>query len=519
MQSLMKKLANTKEMSQADKLQYLYLLKEKAKRLKTRLARQSYLGFVREMSPEAPPARHHELIIDRLDQVNKGEIKRLMLFLPPGTAKSTYSSILFPPYWLLSNPRKLIIAASHSGDLAERFGRKTRNMVADPDYSNLFGLELKADSKAAGRWEVTNEAEYYAVGVRGSVTGRRGDLGLIDDPVKGAKEADSAGIQEDVYQWYLSDFRTRLKPKAAIVLMMTRWREDDLAGRILPEDYDGRSGTVQARDGESWEVLNLPMEARGDDIMGRDEGELLWPGWFTPEWVAQEKRIQGTRNWNALYQQTPTADEGDYFKRDDMRWYKRRPKNLKTYLTGDYAVTEGGGDFTVMLVWGVDANDDIYLLNGFRGQTDILDTIDRFIDLVDQYDPMIALGESGVIRRAMEPILKKRMREKKVFCKLEWLPTVGDKPAMSRSFQALTQNGVIHFKEGSMLAENGLAEMTKFPFGKNDDFVDACGLLGRHINKVWKAKRPDKAEKPVVIDGNRPISAPTFTMSDFEEEI
>jgi predicted phage terminase large subunit-like protein len=424
--------------------------------------------------------------------------------MPPGSAKSTYTSVHFPPYWIQRNPGKLLIGASHAGDLAERFGRKVRNIVADSQYTNLFDVELKGDSRAAGRWETNTDTEYYAVGTGGSVTGRRGDIGLIDDPVKGREEADSEAQMEKLWDWYKSDFLTRLKPDGSIIIVQTRWSDSDLAGRILPDDYDGRSGPVMARDGQVWEVLNLPMEARKGDPLGRKVGDLLWPDWFTPAWVEQMKRTQGPRNWNCLYQGDPTPDEGTLFKRDDIHWYKKRPKHLRYYVTGDYAVTEDAGDFTEIGVWGVDPKDNIYLIDSFRGQVNALDVVEAIVDFIEAYDPVAVVAESGVIRRAIEPILEKRMRARKAFARLEWLPTTGDKVAMSRGFQAMTQQGMVYFPLTDA-AEALVSQLIKFPAGRWDDGVDMCGLFGRYINKVWKAHKPDSDKPPKKVNGAIPI--------------
>lgn len=473
----------------------------------------NYLNFINYFSNEPEPARHHRYIIEKLEEVANGELKRLMLFLPPGSAKSTYSSINFPPYWMAKNPGKLIIGASHSGELAERFGRKVRNIVASDQYRDTFDVTLADDSKAAGRWETSTQGEYYAVGVRGSVTGRRGDLGLIDDPVKGRKEAESAQIQADTFEWYKSDFRTRLKPNAAIILIQTRWVEDDLAGQILPEDYDGRSGPVIARDGELWEVVNLPMVAREEDALGRKPGDLLWPQWFNYEWVEQEKRAQGPRNWNALYQQDPAPDEGDYFRRTDFRWYDKKPKHLKLYMAGDYAVSEGEGDYTEIGIFGLDPNDDIYIVDWFRGQVGSLDIVETLLDFNEAYNPVKSIGETGVIRRALEPILRRRMRERKAFMPLEWLVhSHGDKPAMARSFQALVQQNRVHLPKKEW-ADTLINQLTKFPAGRWDDGVDACSLFGRFIDQTWKAQKPKKPEKAVKVSGMREIK-----IADFHEE-
>ncbi|MCC7017889.1 MAG: terminase, partial [Rhodospirillales bacterium] len=228
-----------------------------------------------------------------------------MVFMPPGSAKSTYASILFPAWYLGRNPDKHVLASSHTTELAERFGRRVRNIIAEPDYGKVFQTRLAADSQAAGRWATQQGGEYYAAGVGSAILGFRADLGLIDDPVAGREAADSEREREKIWEWYKSDFYTRLKPGAAIVLIMQRWREDDLAGRLLDEAEKG---------GEQWEVLRLPMEAEEGDALGREPGEPLWPEWFTSDMREQARR--DPRNWLALYQQRPRAESGGELRRE-----------------------------------------------------------------------------------------------------------------------------------------------------------------------------------------------------------
>lgn len=278
------------------------------------------------MDDELVPARHHELLNAKLEDVEAGRLRRLMVFWPPGHGKSTYASHHGPAWMTGRKPKRSIIHAGHTFDLVERFGRKIRNTIASDEFIRVFGVILSDDSRAAGAWTTLADGEYKAAGVGGGITGRRGDIGLIDDPVKGRKEADSPTYRETQWQWYLSDFRTRLKPGSAIVLIQTRWHEDDLAGRILPKDYDFRTGWVTARDGEQWYVLNFPAICeRLDDGTGRQIGEALWPDYYTLPMLLQEKKAQGSRNWDALYQQRPRPGEGGIFKEV---WFQPRYERI-----------------------------------------------------------------------------------------------------------------------------------------------------------------------------------------------
>ncbi|MEO8716543.1 MAG: terminase family protein, partial [Acetobacteraceae bacterium] len=209
------------------------------------------------------PARHHLLLLGMLDQVSLGEIDRLMVLMPPGSAKSTYASVLFPAWWFVRHPRSSVIAASHTADLATHFGRQVRALVTE--HSGVLGYRLDAGNRAAARWQTSACGEYFATGVRGPLAGRRADLAIIDDPIKSFGDAESAVQRERLWDWYRSDLTTRLKPRARVVLIMTRWHEEDLAGRLL------------AGDGAEWRTIRLPALAEANDPLSRLEGEPLWP--------------------------------------------------------------------------------------------------------------------------------------------------------------------------------------------------------------------------------------------------
>ena len=354
------------------------LEREAVRRLR---AQNSLQAFIEYLDVGFKPARHHQLLIEKLEAVERGEIKRLMVFMPPGSAKSTYGSVLFPTWYLGRNRDRSVIAASHTGELAERFGRKVRNYVGGTEFGAVFGVGLADDSQAAARWETTQGGEYFAVGVGGSVTGRRADLGIIDDPVKSREDADSETIREKVWEWYKADFFTRLKPGAAIVLIQTRWHEDDLAGKLLQDAEEG---------GEKWETLSLPMEAEEEDPLGREIGELLWPEWFTPEMVWQAKR--DPRNWLALYQQKPRPDGGGVFKREWVMFYDGSPLDLKDstnrYLLVDAANEKRAtNDYTAMWVLGLGQDGNYYVLDMVRDRLNLTERASMVMHLHRKWKP------------------------------------------------------------------------------------------------------------------------------------
>jgi predicted phage terminase large subunit-like protein len=445
------------------------LARKQAKESLTSYIEYSQLGF--------SPAAHHRLLIRELEAVERGECRRLMVLMPPGSAKSTYASMVFPAWFLGRHPEDSIIAASHTQDLADRFGRRVRNLVASEAHRNVFGVGVAVDRQAAGQWELEAGGEYFAVGIGGSVTGRRASLGIIDDPVRGREDADSERARETAWQWYLNDWLPRLKPGASEILIMTRWHQDDLAGRLLEREAD------------AWRIVDLPMEALPGDPLGRAPGERLWPEWFTEEMVKVARR--DPRAWNALYQQRPVVEEGDYFKLDWFVPFVHLPEDVTTYGASDYAVSEGGGDYTEHGVFAVDPLGNIYVIDWWRGQTASDTWIDRQCDLILRHEPVCWFGEKGVIQKAVRPYLTHRMNERRAYCRLEWLPSVHEKTARARSFQALaSMNKVMMPVEASWKAEL-IGQLTRFPAGKYDDGVDVCSLIGRGLEMM-----PSPASSP-----------------------
>jgi len=245
------------------------------------------------------PAAHHNLLINELEKVASGVTDRLMLLLPPGSAKSTYASVIFPAWWFAQHTRSSIIAASHTADLAQHFGRQVRDLVAS--QGERLGYTLAPHNRAAGRWRTSSGGEYFAAGIRGPVTGRRADLAIIDDPIKSHAEADNANHRDLIWNWYRADLITRLKPGGRIVLIMTRWHEDDLGGRLLAHQPD------------QWRVLRLPAIAEFNDPLNRPEGAALWPEWENTDALTRKRTTVGERVWSAMYQQTPHPAHGTLF--------------------------------------------------------------------------------------------------------------------------------------------------------------------------------------------------------------
>lgn len=413
-----------------------------------------------------------------------GTTERLALFLPPGSAKSTYASILFVPWLLAQAPNTSIIAASHTTELAEKWGRRVRNLVAE--HTKTLGIGLSQDSQAAGRWALEGGGEYYAAGVGVGIAGFRADVAIIDDPIRSREDADSETVRERVWEWYKSDLSTRLKPGGRIILIQTRWHEDDLAGRLLEE---------MAKGGDKWDVVSLPAIAEANDLLGRRPGEWLWDDAYGyASFLQHEQRSQTARNWSALYQQQPTPDSGDYFNAEWLRAYDRHPplETLKIYGASDYAVTEAGGDFTVHVVVGVDPDWRIYLLDLYRAQTTPDKWIEAFCDLVQQWRPIGWAEEQGQIKASVGPFLERRQRERKAYVARVQFPTRGDKSVRAQSIRGRMAMDGLYVPTKETWYPALRSELLSFPAGKHDDQVDALGLIGQILDRMSSGqKRPE----------------------------
>lgn len=440
-------------------------------------ARRRLIPYVISQWGGYKPSWHHYAIADALERVERGECKRLMIWAPPRHGKTMLVSESFPPWYLGRNPNKYVIQATYSGDLSEEIGRKVRNQMRDPLYRAVFpGAVMSEDSSAASRFTTSEAGAYYAVGVGGPLTGRGADVLLIDDPVKGRKEAESETYQRAAWEWYRSVAYTRLMPNASIVLIMTRWSENDLAGRILRETAH-----------EGWEIINL--EAIRD-------GRALWPEAYPLEVLERIKQTIGMREWNALFMQNPVPDEGSFFKEEMFRRYAEPPKNCHVYGMSDYAVTDDGGDFTEHGVWGVDPQSNLWALDWWSGQTGPDVWVDTQLDLIAKHKPLAWCGESGVIRRAIEPFLKKRMQERNIYVAMHWLPSIADKPTRARAFQARASAGKVYIPTGAW-GDELVAQLLRFPNGVYDDKVDVCSLMGRFVDHAIAGVNPEAKRPPV----------------------
>ncbi len=453
-----------------------------AELLSRRKARASFTGYCEyRLPPDQKMAAHHHLLADALDEVERGECDRLLVMMPPGSAKSTYGSVYFAEYFVGRNPQLSVIAASHTAELAERFGRRVRNGVADQQFKTLFNVELAADSTAAGRWSTNHGGEYTAVGVGGSVTGRRGDLIIVDDPVRSREDADSERIREKTWDWWVNDLMTRGKPGCRMVVIGTRWHEDDLQGRLLE------------REPEKWRVIKLPMIAGENDPLKRKPGERLWHEWFTDEMVQQAQA--DPRSWISLYQQEPRPTEGAEFRRSWICRYNDKPtKSNKVILVdpaGDPMNKSGGkrklSDRTVMWVVALAPDQNAYIVDGIIDRLNLTQRVDRLFELHRKHKPMQVRYERYGMMGDVEAIRAEQERRQYRFKVTEVAGAV-EKNARIRRLIPWFEGGRIWFpqqlkytdvqeREHDLIQELVEVEYATFPVGRFDDGMDCLARL------------------------------------------
>ena len=442
--------------AQKEFLKLAMKLDEKTKQDKVH---NDFLGFVKHVWPEFIEGKHHKKIAEKFNRLAKGEIKRLIINMPPRHTKSEFASFLLPSWMVGRKPDLKIIQTTHTTELAIRFGRKAKTLIDSPEYQQIFKTRLREDSQAAGKWETAQGGEYYAAGVGSAITGRGADLLIIDDP-HSEQDALNMTAMERAYEWYTSGPRQRLQPGGSIVVVMTRWNMKDLTGMLVKSQKELKS--------DKWEIIEFPA------IM--PSGKPVWPEYWKLEELEGVKASLSIGKWNAQWMQNPTAEEGSLIKRE---WWKVWDKPyipplqhiIQSYDTA-YLKKETA-DFTAITTWGVfypseDAPANLILLDSYKERVEFPELRKEAFRQYRYWNPETVIVEAKAaglpltyeLRKAGIPVIN-------------YTPSKGqDKHARVNAVSPLFESGII-WAPDEKFAEEVIEECASFPYGDHDDLVDS----------------------------------------------
>ena len=450
---------NISDLDKLDTQTLKYILRKKLLEKQEKM-QNSFLGFVKEVWPDFVQGYHHKIYAEKLDRVAKGELKRLIVNMPPRHTKSEFASHLFPAFFMGRHPKAKLIQTTHTGELSIRFGRKTKNLLESDEYAKVFpNVTLAADSKAAGRWESNHGGEYFAAGVGGAITGRGADLLVIDDP-HSEQDALSPTVLDGHYEWYTSGPRQRLQPGGAIVLVMTRWSTKDLTGRLL---------AAQAKDEltDQWEVVEFPAVINDKPMWGNF--------WDMPGLMKVKASIPLTK-WQAQWMQAPTSEEGAIIKREWWRTWEDEDIPKLQYVIQSYDTAyskKETADYSAITTWGVfepeeDAKPNLILLDAKRGRWNFPELKKKAMEEYKYWEPEAVLIEAKASGLPLTHEL-----QKSGIPVINYTPSRGnDKHSRVNSVAPLFESGAI-WAPNKKFAEEVIEERAAFPFGDNDDYVDS----------------------------------------------
>jgi predicted phage terminase large subunit-like protein len=473
-----------------------------------KLCQDNFLYFVQSVWPdficrkEKDPKKwgHHQHIAFELTKISKGKGGRLIVNMPPRHTKSEFASYLFPAWYIGKFPKKKIMQVSHNAELSARFGSKVRNLIDSQEYKNIFGdVRLREDSKAKGRWETNHGGEYYAAGVGGSITGRGADLLIIDDPHT-EQDAMSDSAMERAYEWYSSGPRQRLQPGGNILLVMTRWAQDDLTGRLLKSQSDIKA--------DKWNIIEFPA------IL--PTGASVWPEYWSLEELEKVKASISVRNWNAQYMQDPVAEEGAILKREWWQPWKGQVPSLKHVIQSyDTAFSKKeSADYSAITTWGVfeptPGDNCLILLDAEKGRWDFPELKAVALEAYKYWEPESVIVEA----KASGQSLIQEMRRAGIPV-MDFIPSRGkDKHSRVNACAPVFESGNVYYPDDAHFAEEVIEECAAFPFAQHDDYVDSTTQAvlryrqGNFVGTYMDEPEPMKIEQDINIMADKKTQRP-----------
>jgi len=439
--------------------EYLKYAIKLSQKKKEDLVHNDFLYFVKHVWPDFVEGKHHRKIADKFNQIATGEIKRLIINMPPRHTKSEFSSFLLPAWMVGKRPNLKIIQTTHTTELAIRFGRKAKTLIDSAEYQQVFKTRLREDSQAAGKWETEQGGEYYAAGVGGAITGRGADLLIIDDP-HSEQDAMNMASYDRVYEWYTSGPRQRLQPGGRIIVVMTRWNVADLTGKLMKAQAEPKA--------DQWEVIEFPA------IL--PSGKPVWPGYWKLEELEAVKASVSILKWNAQYQQNPTAAEGSIIKRE---WWKPWEKDslpplmhvIQSYDTA--FMKKETADYSAITTWGVfkpseDEPAQLLLVDMVKDRYEFPELRRVAKEQYDYWKPETVIIEA----KASGLPLTYELRKLGIPV-INFTPSKGnDKHTRINSVAPLFESGMVWAPE-TKWAEEVIEECAAFPLGEHDDLVDS----------------------------------------------
>lgn len=504
------------------------------------LARRALLQYILQFNPGYLPGWVHEDICRRLERfledVRAGKDPRLMLCMPPRHGKSTIASVEFPSWILGNHPQLEVMACSYGVSLPVKFSRLVRERLRDPQYQQIFeDTRVDPESQNVEGWATTAKGGFIPAGVGGGITGKGADVLIVDDPFKDAEEADSVTVRDSVWDWWGSTAYTRLSPKSGVVVINTRWNDDDLSGRLLAQMHAALKEIEEACDAlraegateaaieayraeelqtvDQWEVISYPAIAEHDEYLTEDhrvveapeprarplrrKGDALHPARYDIKKLLRKKRVTQPRHWAALYQQTPVPDEGTVFTKQMIHCAASPDwRELPILISVDLAISvKQDRNYTVIGAGCIDYDDVLHVLAAFRKRMGTFEIVEAILDMYERFKnttQSVTVGiEQGQIYLAIKDQLELRMRERKLYPSLDMeLKPVTDKKVRAGPLQGQMQQARVCFPPGQPWAEQVVHELLRFPGGVFDDCVDMMSWMARMRARVFAPQRP-----------------------------
>ena len=454
-------------------LRYKIKLEEKRKES---AIKNDFMSFVKYVWPDFIEGSHHKIMSEKFNKVATGQLKRVIINMAPRHTKSEFASYLLPSWMIGKNPKLKIIQATHTTELAVRFGRKAKNLIDSQEYQKIFQTKLREDSKAAGRWETNEGGEYFAAGVGGSITGRGADLLIIDDP-HSEQDALNTNALERTWEWYTSGPRQRLQPGGVIVVVMTRWNTKDLTGRLINSQKETKA--------DQWEVIEFPA------ILPNDKP--LWPEYWKLEELEGVKASLAIGKWNAQYQQNPTAEEGSIIKREWWQlWDKDLPSLYHVIQSYDTAfLKKETADYSAITTWGVfypteDSGPNLILLDVVKDRFEFPELRRVALEQYNYWKPESVIVEG----KASGMPLTFELRKQGIPV-INYTPSRGnDKHARVNAVAPLFESGQI-WATDDKFSEEVIEECAAFPYGDHDDLVDSMTQAVMRFRQGGFIEHPD----------------------------